>query len=111
MALGSLVWRHGRSCGALFVRLAIDAHVGLFGGAQAVVHAVSPRRVERDAIGRIRREECWLPSVEESGDVIRVRRVAAEETVVAQEIELALLDVGLRGELRNVVGIDEAGRE
>ena len=51
------------------------------------------------------------PSVEESGDVIRVRRVAAEETVVAQEIELALLDVGLRGELRNVVGIDEAGRE
>jgi hypothetical protein len=90
--------------------LAIDAHVRLFGWTKGVVHAIAPGRVERDAVGRICRQESGLGAVQEAADVVRVRRIPAQEAVVTEGVKLARFDVGLLRELRHVVGVDETGR-
>ena len=77
--------------------------------ARPVVHAVAPGLVELDAVRRVGREEGRRRPVEEARHVVGVRRVAAQDPVVAQAPELARLDVRLLGRLGHLVGVGEAG--
>ena len=61
VALRSPVGATVRSCGARLVGGGAHAHVGRLGRTQGVVHAVAPGRVERDAVGRVGREERSAP--------------------------------------------------
>jgi hypothetical protein len=61
--------------------LAIDAHVPHLGGPELVVDAVAPRAVEADAVGRVGGQERRLGTVEETGDIVGVRRVPDEQTI------------------------------
>lgn len=86
----------------------MGTHVAGFGGTQAVVHAVAPGRVEADAIRRIRREQRRRTAIEQSGDIVRFRGVAAQQPVLTKDVEIARSDVGLLRDRRDVVGIDQA---
>ncbi|TME79566.1 MAG: hypothetical protein E6I45_12620 [Chloroflexi bacterium] len=109
MALRSPVSRHVGLRWPRLLGLGIDAHVGLLGGTEAVVHAIAPSWIERDAVGRIRGQERRLRPIEEPGDVILVRRVPAQKAMVTEGIELAGLDVGLVGEFGHVIGVGKTG--
>ena len=102
LAVGGLA-HHVRLLGAGHDAPALDAL------ARAVVHAVAPGLVELDAVGRVRREQRRRRAVEEPRHVVGVRRVAAQEPMVAEHAELARLDVGLLGRLGHLVGVGEPG--
>ena len=59
-------------------------------------------------MGRVRCEEGGFRPGQESRHVRRARRVAAEDAVVAEHVELIRLDVGLLGRLRHLVGVVDA---
>jgi hypothetical protein len=71
-------------------------HVRLFGRPELVVHAVAPGRIERHPIGRIRSEEGWLGAVEQARDRVGIGGVAAQQAMLAQEPQVARLDVDVR---------------
>ena len=63
-----------------------------------------------DAIRRIGPDQVRLGRVpEHPPDVAAIGRVAAQEPMVAQGIQLAAADRGLVGEVRGVIGIDQPG--
>ena len=93
--------------------LAIDLHVRLLGGTQLVVDTIAPCRVERDAVGRVGRQEAGLRVTEQASDSIRVGGVAAEEAMVAERPQVTglrarlpsrLLERGLQLERLGLVG-------
>jgi len=100
--IDSGVTREGR------VLVTLDAHVGLLGRAERVVQMISPGRVEADAVGRIRREEPGGRPAEQTGHVVGVGGIAAQQAVIAEHPQLAWLDVRLLRWLRYVVGVSEA---
>src|ERR1035437_8034843 len=111
MANGSPTALRGRSCAVAGVglgRYAIELHVRPLGRTQAVVHAVAPGRVVADAIGRVRRKERGRRSVEQPHDVLGVGAVPAQQTMLAEDPQLARLDVGLLGWLGHLVGIGQS---
>ena len=77
--------------------------------ARPVVDAVAPGLVELDAVGRVGREQGRRRAVEQPRHVVGVRRVAAQDPVVAQAPELARLDVRLLGRLGHLVGVGQPG--
>ena len=77
----------------------------MLGRTQGVVHAVAPGRIEADPVGRVGREECRGRASQQASHVLRTRRVAAQEPVVPEHVELAWLDVGRLGWLRDIVGV------
>src|SRR5450759_526312 len=79
------------SCGATGIGLAIDPHVRLLCGPKGVVHAVAPAAIERDALGGIGRQELGCGAIEEAGHVVGIRAVCAQQSMVAQDPEIARL--------------------
>ena len=90
-------WRAtGGPCGVVAVGLAIGPRASCTASrrrprrpspdplARPVVHAVAPGRVELHAVGRVGREERRRRAVEQPRHVVGLRRVAAQEAVVAE---------------------------
>ncbi len=69
---------------------------------EGVVDAVAPLHVQLDPVGRVGDQESRLRAPEEPGHVVGARGVAAQEAMVAEHVEVAPLDVGLRGRLGHV---------
>jgi hypothetical protein len=111
VARRSLVGAHGRACGAIRVGFGTDAQVAGFGGTQGVVHAVPPGRIERHAVGRVGRQQRRLRAVEQPRDVVGARGIAAQEAMLAEDVEVARPDVGHIGDGRHVVGINQTTPE
>jgi hypothetical protein len=77
-----------------------SAHVRLLGRTEVVVDAVPPGRVQRYAVRRIGREERGFNPIEKSSNCGGIGGVAAQESMLAEDPEVARLDidVGLVGD-------------
>ncbi len=77
--------------------------------------ALHPRRTSSGGeavgdgmVGRIGREQRGLGAVEQPGHVASVGRIAAQQTVLSEDLQVAHPDVRLVRDRRHVVGVDQA---
>ncbi len=63
-------------------------------GPEGVVHAVAPGGVVADPVGRIGREQPRFRTVEQAGHVVGIGGVTAQQSMVAQDPQIAELGPG-----------------
>lgn len=66
------------------------------------------RQVERDAVGWVGRQEGRSSAVEQPGDVVGARGVAAQQAMLAEDVQIARPDVGPVRDGRHVIGVGES---